>query len=74
MLHTIIDFNDIFYESSRKSNTLTFSTNPYDYIRMGYFLDVPSSLGGYNNVSINCLNSGDFAGALHNIPDKPNCP
>ena len=74
MLHTIIDYNDIFCENRIINNTAAFSTNPYDYIRKGYFLDIPSPLGGYNNVSINCLDSGNFAGSFHNIPDKPNCP
>lgn len=53
MLYTIVDLNDVF-RSNDKIDRCCRSSNPYDYIRTGYFLDNAALYGGYNNVSYNC--------------------
>lgn len=70
MLHTIIDYNDIFLAENKINSYLNVSTNPYDYIRSGFFLEVPSVNGGHNNVSYNCLFSGDISSNMHDISNK----
>ncbi|MBQ9228609.1 MAG: hypothetical protein IJ168_07210 [Eubacterium sp.] len=54
MLYTVIDLNDILY--SRDENRIQRrqdkpSTNPFDYIRTGYYLDRAALFGGQNYVN-----------------------
>ncbi|MCC8074252.1 MAG: hypothetical protein LIO62_09035 [Clostridiales bacterium] len=52
MLWTIISENDIF-ASGVSSNSSIRSSNPYDYIRNGFFIDNASLYGGKNYVNFN---------------------
>ena len=51
MIYSIVSLNDIFYTEPKAQNIIR-SSNPYDYIRDGYFLDNTMS-GGENYVRIN---------------------
>lgn len=53
MLYTIADLNDVFYQEHNRIQCRR-SSNPYDYIRTGYYLDNAALFGGTNNVSYNC--------------------
>ncbi|MBQ9518042.1 MAG: hypothetical protein IJR60_08205 [Eubacterium sp.] len=67
MLHTVVSFDDIYYDySGAVQNRKPRSTNPYDYIRKGWFLDNLSVYRGLNNVNLKSDYSGDFAGYIHN--------
>lgn len=72
MLYTIIAVDDVLADSNSYNNFAVAprSTNPYDYIRSGYFLDVPDIHGGHNCVNCNCNFSGAVSGAVHNTSDK----
>lgn len=62
MLHTIVDFNDVFYAPAQMAFELgstARSSNPYDYVRRGYYLDNGLLFGGLNNVNYNCFISGN---------------
>ena len=55
MLHTIINLDDVFYnEKSYINSKNERSSNPYDYIRAGWFVDNSALFEGVNNVNINC--------------------
>ena len=69
MLHTIVSENDIFLTSTKTCNKYR-STNPYDYIRFGYFLDNASLFGGSNNVNFNCNISGNSTSTELYIANK----
>ena len=69
MLYTIVDFNDVFTEN-RLDNPSPRSTNPYDYIRTGYYLDNAKYFGGHNNVNYNLDISGNIPSNLPYIPNK----
>ena len=63
MLHTIINLDDVFYDErnyafSEKSR----SSNPYDYIRAGWFVDNADMFRGVYNVNFNSDYSGDISG------------
>lgn len=60
MLFTILDLNDVFHQNAEKIECCR-SSNPYDYIRTGYYIDNAALFGGYNNVDFKCNNSSDFA-------------
>lgn len=63
MLYTIISFDDIYYNfENKKTGGSASSSNPYDYIRYGYFVDNASLFGGIDNVSFNCDNTGNITG------------
>lgn len=72
MLYTIIAIDDILADSNSYNNYAVAprSTDPYDYIRMGYSLDVPDIHGGHSCVNYNCNFSGAVSGVVHNTPDK----
>ncbi len=70
MLYSIIGYDDIFMNDNNRKFTLPASSNPYDYIRMGYFLDVPNINGGHRCVNFNCDFSGAFSSDLYNTADK----
>lgn len=72
MLYTIIAVDDVLADSNSYNNFAVAprSTNPYDYIRTGYFLDVPDIHGGHNCVNCNCNFSGALSVAVHNTSDK----
>lgn len=53
MLYTVVDLNSVFYDNNRRFECVR-SSNPYDYIRTGYYLDNASLFGGNNHVSFNC--------------------
>lgn len=69
MLYTIIDFNDIFYKNQMNYSKPR-STNPYDYIRTGYYLDNAQFFGGQNNVSFNSDFPSTVSGDMPNFTDK----
>ena len=69
MLYTIVDFNDVFTEN-RLDNPSPRSTNPYDYIRTGYYLDNAKYFGGHSNVNYNLNISGNISSNLPYIPNK----
>ncbi len=69
MLYTVIDVNDVFY----KNNTTALkprSTNPYDYIRTGYYIDNAHYFGGQNNVNFNSNISGTFPSGVPHFSNK----
>lgn len=70
MLYTIVGIDDIFYDEKRNTDNKMRSTNPYDYIRCGCYLDLPSIYGGYNCVNINCNISSFVSGNMPNTADK----
>ncbi|MBR3737915.1 MAG: hypothetical protein IKN26_04170 [Eubacterium sp.] len=71
MLHTIISFGDVFYnENDFKSYENQRSSNPYDYIRTGWFSDNLALFEGVNNVNINCNFSSRIPGNNLYFPDK----
>lgn len=65
MLWTVVSSDDIFYSGNsitpQKNN---FSTNPYDYIRKGWYLDNSVMYRGVNNADIKFDYSGDFTGNI----------
>lgn len=66
MLHTIVDFNDVFCTAAQANFSLSNSvrsSNPYDYVRRGYYLDNGLLFGGQNNVNYNCFISGNRTGS-----------
>ena len=51
MLYTIINLDDVYYNFENKiTSGSAASSNPYDYIRHGYFIDNASLFGGIDNV------------------------
>lgn len=62
MIYSIISENDVFYTPVSVSNGIR-SSNPYDYIRPGYYLDNASLYGGKDNVDFNCHFSGYRTGS-----------
>ena len=65
MIWSIVSNNDFFAQAdavrSSAENSLR-SSNPYDYVRCGYFLDKASMFGGKDFVDYNSDISGDRAG------------
>ncbi|MGN1328709.1 MAG: hypothetical protein ACI4V4_03315 [Eubacterium sp.] len=64
MLWTIINEEDIFYSPNVSANVTNSvrSSNPYDYIRNGYYLDNGSLFGGKDNVGYKINISGAVSG------------
>ncbi|MBE6816086.1 MAG: hypothetical protein E7520_00065 [Ruminococcaceae bacterium] len=60
MLHTVISFDDVFYQENSNHNAVVRSTNPYDYIRKGWFLDNSVMYRGVNHVNLKFDYSGNF--------------
>lgn len=58
MLHTIINEADVFYDWSLGHTCAYRSSNPYDYLHFGYFIDNAHLFGGKDNV----LYPGDLTG------------
>ena len=70
MLHTIINLDDVFYsENSFSAVKNERSSNPFDYIRTGWFVDNSALFEGVNNVNINSNFSSHFPG--NNICSSP---
>ena len=46
------------------------STNPYDYIRTGYYIDNAQFFGGKNNVDFNCNIPGTIPSGVPNFSNK----
>lgn len=67
MLWSVVSEQDIFFNNSSFSacNSIR-SSNPYDYVRAGYFVDNASMFGGKNLVNFNCNFSGNRSGS--NVP------
>ncbi len=66
MLWTIISQNDMFYSAENytaPANAELRSSNPFDYLNNGYFLDNASLYGGQNRVVFNCDISGRRTGS-----------
>ncbi|MCI9642413.1 MAG: hypothetical protein HFJ98_06455 [Eubacterium sp.] len=59
MFWSIINENDILFdEKSIEATNTVRSSNPYDYLRKGYFVDNASMFGGENIVDYNsCFSS-----------------
>ncbi|MBR1763175.1 MAG: hypothetical protein IJ731_07415 [Eubacterium sp.] len=71
MLHTIINLDDVFYdEKSYSALNIQRSSNPYDYIRTGWFVDNSALFEGVNNVSFNSNYSSRISGDNIHISDK----
>lgn len=68
MIFSIVSENDIFYTPHPVSNNQR-SSNPYDYIRRGYFLDNASLFGGKNYVDFNSYIPGNRTGSHLDIAD-----
>ena len=50
-----MNLDTVFYNGIKEQNTsAVMSTNPYDYIRAGYYLDNAVLFGGRNNVNYKC--------------------
>lgn len=62
MLYTIADLNEVLYNRSDTECRVCRSSNPYDYIRYGYYLDNGALFGGYNNVDYKNNYSGNSTG------------
>lgn len=69
MLYTVVDVNDVFYKNEMIISKPR-STNPYDYIRTGYYLDNAQFFGGKNNVDFNCNISGTISSGVPNFSNK----
>lgn len=69
MLYTVVDLNSVFDDNKRRFECVR-SSNPYDYIRTGYYLDNASLFGGNNNVSFNCNFPGNTARNFLDITNK----
>lgn len=65
MLWSVISENDIFYEKQNYNSSNVRSSNPYSYLRCGYYLDNAEMFGGRNCVDYNSDISGNRAG--HNL-------
>ena len=60
MFWSIINENDILFdEKTIEATNSVRSSNPYDYLRMGYFVDNASMFGGKNIVDYNSDFSSD---------------
>ena len=71
MLHTIVSLDDVFYDAnSFHSIKSERSSNPYDYIRAGWFLDNLPLFQGVNNVSLNSDFTSRISGNNLHISDK----
>lgn len=64
MLYTVVDCNLIFSENGFSVDKKCRSSNPYDYIRNGYFIDDAKLYGGQNDVNFNINYSGNSAGNM----------
>ena len=80
MLYTIMNIDYVMNNCGEgRRDAYAPSTNPYDYIRAGYFLDNAALFGGKNNVNYNCnfkrLSSGyRLADADKRIGTQRNIP
>ena len=55
MLYTVMNLDTVLLPPENVKRTAAImSSNPYDYIRAGYYLDNASLFGGENNVDYNC--------------------
>lgn len=60
MFWSIINENDILFdEKTIEAVNSVRSSNPFDYLRKGYFVDNASMFGGKNFVNFNCSFSGN---------------
>ena len=72
MFWSIVSENDVFLPCEELTNGIAVtaararSSNPYDYLRGGYYLDNAVMFGGKNIVNFNCRFSGYRSGTdLH---------
>ncbi|MGN0534675.1 MAG: hypothetical protein ACI4IR_01575 [Eubacterium sp.] len=63
MIYSIVSLDDIFYSPSNTVASVR-SSNPYDYIRDGYYLDNADIFGGENYVSFNSNISSHRTGSV----------
>ncbi len=68
MFYSIISPYDVFCCDDTINDTLR-SSNPYDYIRQGYYLDNAALFGGKNYVNFNCNFPGARAGVFLDFSD-----
>ncbi|MBQ9530889.1 MAG: hypothetical protein IJR70_02335 [Eubacterium sp.] len=63
MLHTIINLDDVFYDEKSFNNVKNErSSNPYDYIRTGWFVDNSALFEGVNHVNFSSNYSSHISG------------
>lgn len=63
MLYTIVNPDDVFYDENEFSKMKNIrSSNPYDYIRAGWFVDNRRLFEGVNNVVLNSNYSSHISG------------
>ena len=53
MLWSVVSENDIFYKNHLVASSSVRSSNPYSYVRFGYYLDNAEMYGGRNSVDYN---------------------
>lgn len=70
MLFTVVDMLDVFCDDKKSYKAQYRSSNPYDYIRRGYYLDNGALFGGQNNVNFNCDYSSIATSNMLDITDK----
>lgn len=68
MIYSIVSLNDIFYTENSVDNGVR-SSNPYDYIRDGYYLD-NVMFGGENDVNFNSNISSHRTSTVLDIANK----
>lgn len=68
MIYSIVSLDDIFYTENSVNHSIR-SSNPYDYIRDGYYLD-NVMFGGENDVNFNSNISSHRTGSVLDIADK----
>ncbi|MBE6720220.1 MAG: hypothetical protein E7571_06160 [Ruminococcaceae bacterium] len=71
MLYTVMNVDYVLDSGKSVTNTVAKrSTNPYDYIRKGWYLDNSVMYKGVNNVSLVFDYSGNIAGGVRDTADK----
>ena len=71
MLYTIVSIDDVLNQNiCVKCDGCERSSNPFNYIRTGYFIDNAALFGGSNNVSLKCNIPGNSACSRVDFADK----
>lgn len=63
MLWSVVSESDIFYKNQINASNGVRSSNPYSYVRFGYFLDNAEMYGGKNSVDYKGDISGNRSGS-----------
>ena len=70
MLYTVVNTDYVLYGGTKNADNNKRSTNPYDYIRGGWFLDNSVMYRGVNNVNLNSDFSSHISGNNIHLSDK----